>query len=141
MSDSRYRGEAGETLVELLITVSILGIAVVTLLVGLATAVRFSGTHRTYANTDVALGAAAESVKSAAPVDCPLSATAYNAALSSGNLGALPSPWKASNLKITARACSSGADTPLALQTITITATAPGGGSSDTIDVVKRSPS
>jgi type II secretory pathway pseudopilin PulG len=143
MNRPRCRGEAGESLVELLITISILGIAVVALLTGLATAIRFSGTHRTYANADVVLGAAAESVKSAAPVACPLSGTAYNSALSSSNanLGVLPSPWTASNLKITARACSSGADSALALQTITITATAPGGGPSQTIDVVKRSPS
>jgi type II secretory pathway pseudopilin PulG len=133
----RCRGEAGETLVELLITVSILGIAVVALLFGLATAVRLSGTHRTQSNAGVVVEAAAEAVKVATPVACGslgVGSTAYNSALDT--VTDLPSGWTRSNLSITNRACSGA---PLQLQTITVRATAPDGGSSETVDVVKRS--
>lgn len=128
MNGRRGGGDAGETLVELLITVTILGVVIVALLAGLATAVRLSDTHRTQANAGVVLEAAAEAVKAAAPDDCGGS-TPYNQALASVDL---PSGWSQSNLSITG--CSGSP-----LQTITIQVTGPRGGSSETVDVVKRS--
>lgn len=126
MNGRRGGGDAGETLVELLITVTLLGIVIVALLAGLATAVRLSDTHRAQANADVALEAAAEAVKAAGPDDC--GGTPYNEALASVNL---PSGWSQSDLSVTG--CSGSP-----LQTITIHATAPDGNSSEAIDVVKR---
>lgn len=59
------RGEAGSTLVELLVTLVILGIAFVTLLGGMFTAVTSSDRHRKQTVADSVLRSVAEAVKAA----------------------------------------------------------------------------
>ncbi len=55
--------ERGETLAELLVAIAILGIAVVVLVSGLATAISSSSIHRGHTNADAAVRNAAECVK------------------------------------------------------------------------------
>jgi len=129
----RLRGDDGETLVEILATVTVMGIAVVSVLFALGAGIAFSNTHRSQANAGVAVTAAAEAVKGATPVACPINNRTYGGALSGATL---PSGWTSSNLAITSTACDG-----LGLQTITITATAPDGRASTTVQVIKRSPS
>ena len=59
------RGEAGETLLEVLISVTILGLGVVALLGGMTTAVATTRVHRQQADVGAVLTAASEKVKSA----------------------------------------------------------------------------
>lgn len=135
----RGRGDIGETLVEILATITILGIAGVAILSGIGTSIRLSGTHRTQANMDVALVAATEAVKSYTPVLAPtcltLSITSYAGALSS--LSGLPTGWSAANVSITSATCTTV--NGVSLPKIGVRVTAPGGTASKSIDVVRRS--
>ncbi|MEX2267139.1 MAG: type II secretion system protein [Acidimicrobiia bacterium] len=139
------RGERGDTLVELLITITVVGITATALLAGFATAIRLSGTHRGQANADVVLVSAADSVKNQAYVACPLvTVLSYNPTQGV----TLPSGWAASNVTITSVKGWNGSafvTCPLIdgkLQLITITASTPGGGAStESVDVVKRNSS
>jgi hypothetical protein len=139
----RRRGsdEAGDTLVEILATVTILGIAMVAILAGIGTALRLSTSHRASANAGVVLGIGAEAIKAAAPVTCSaLGISSYGTALSAPSPAiALPAGWANSNLSIIGATCDNA--TALKLQTITIKATAPcpSACESETIDVIKRS--
>ena len=63
-------GEAGLTLVELLVTIAIMGIAFAVLVGGMGTAVLGSDLHRKQADAENILRSFAETVKSAAYVDC-----------------------------------------------------------------------
>ena len=71
----RLRGEVGSTLVELVVTIAIMGIAFSTLLGGTFTAVAASDRHRKAAAAENVLASFAEAVK-AAPYE-PCSETAY----------------------------------------------------------------
>lgn len=127
---------------ELLITITVVGIAFVSLLAGLATAIRLSGTHRGQANADVVLVSAAESVKNQSYVDCPV-VTLLSYDPTQGVT--LPSGWSPSDVTITSVKGWDGTafvSCPLIdgkLQLITITATTPDGESTENVDVVKRS--
>lgn len=61
---SKGRGEAGDTLIELLVTVAIMGLAIVFIVGGIAQAAMLSGLHRDQADVSAALASAAEYVKS-----------------------------------------------------------------------------
>ena len=63
-------GEAGLTLVELLVTIAIMGIAFAVLVGGMGTAVLGSDLHRKQADAENILRSFAETVKSAEYVDC-----------------------------------------------------------------------
>jgi type II secretory pathway pseudopilin PulG len=137
---SRLGRERGDTLVEVLITITIVGIAFTGILAGLATAINLSGRHRGQANADVVLVSAAESVKNQAYTQCA-STSSYSA--TSGVT--LPSGWVASNLSITSVKKWNGSSfvttcpaTDQGLQLITISATTPDNKSTETIEVVKR---
>jgi type II secretory pathway pseudopilin PulG len=134
MSRRRLRGQAGETLAEVMLTIAILGIAAVALLGGIGTAIRLSTVHRSHASADVAITNAAEAVKSATAVSCAsLTTSSYSSSFSGIDL---PPGWSPSNLSITSATCDS-----LQLQTIRIRATSPGSNPSvETVDVLKRSP-
>ena len=142
----RARGEQGDTLVEVLITIAILGIAFVGILAGLGTAIRLSGIHRGQANADVVVVSAADSVKAQSYVACP-SVTTSSYTPTSGVT--LPTGWSASNVTIVSVQKWNGTTfqascpaTDQGLQRITVKATSPdNGGSSEQVDVIKRNPS
>jgi len=140
---ARVRSERGDTLVEVLMTIVIIGIAFTGILAGLATASRVSGIHRAQANADVVLSNAAESVKKQTYVACPLvDVTSYSP--TSGVT--LPTGWSASNVTITSIQKWNGsafqASCPLTdqgLQQVTIQVVTPTQPSTtETIDVIKR---
>lgn len=135
--------EAGETLLEILVTVTIMSIAFVAIIAGIGTSLRLSASDRRLASSGVALGLGAEAVRAVTPsVACSALTTAsYATALSAATpVIPLPRNWAASNLSISAVACDN--TSLLKLQTITIKATAPCPSSCpfETINVVKRSP-
>jgi len=66
----RRRGEVGETLVELLVAVSILGLSVVTIVAALGTGILTSDVAAKQGQVQAALRTAAEEVKAAAWSDC-----------------------------------------------------------------------
>jgi type II secretory pathway pseudopilin PulG len=133
----RRRGDAGETLLELLVTVTIMGIAFVAILAGIGTTARFTRSDRNTANANVALTVATETVKAAPPSTCAaLTTSTYRTALDAIAVS-LPTSWLVSYLTITAATCDNAS--VLKLQTITIRATAPGSTSGESIDIVKRS--
>lgn len=145
MKRRRARGDAGETLVEVLMAIAIGGIAVTGLLAGLGTAINLSATHRGQANADTVVVSAADSVKAQTYVPCPsVTTSSYNPT----DDILLPSGWSPSNVTITSvkkwngTAFQTGCpSTDRKLQLVTITATTPDGRSTETIDVVKRNPS
>ena len=59
----RHRNEAGETLVEIVLTIVIVGLAVAALLAGLGTAASASKSHRDLATADVVMRDYAEATK------------------------------------------------------------------------------
>jgi Tfp pilus assembly protein PilV len=61
--DRRGRGDAGETLVEVVITIVVIGIAVTALLAGLATTAAASAAHRRQSTADTVLRSYAEATK------------------------------------------------------------------------------
>jgi type II secretory pathway pseudopilin PulG len=65
------RSEAGETLVEIVLTIVIIGIAVTALLAGLGTAASASKQHRDLATADTVMRSYAEATKSAVRQHCP----------------------------------------------------------------------
>jgi prepilin-type N-terminal cleavage/methylation domain-containing protein len=140
----RARSERGDTLVEVLITISVVGIAFTGLLAGLATAINLSGVHRGQANADVVLVSAADSVKNQTYIACPIvNLVSYNPTQGVN----LPSGWSASDVAVTSVKGWNGSafvSCPVVdgkLQLVTITATTPDSRSSESIDVVKRNSS
>ena len=131
------RNEAGETLVEVMMTVAIVGIAMVSILAGIGASIRFSATHRTAASTGIALVSAAEAVKGASggSATCAtLSASTYAPAVASAPR---PPGWSSADVSIESASCVSV--NGQALPRITIVATAPAGGAPESLTVVRRS--
>jgi type II secretory pathway pseudopilin PulG len=132
----RGRGEAGESLAELLVTVAILAIAVTTIVGSMAAAIALSNRHRQQATAGTVLGNAAESVKAAAYVPCPATyaptagytvPTGYTVTVTAYQY------WDGTNF-VDQPPCP---DSVYKLQKVTIKVTAPL-GYSETVDVVKR---
>jgi type II secretory pathway pseudopilin PulG len=69
MSSARARGQRGETLLELLLTVSIMGTAFIGVLAGIGTTLTASDTQRQTATAETVLRSYAERMKD--PVDVP----------------------------------------------------------------------
>ena len=133
----RAKSEQGDTLIEILIAVTILGIAFVGILAGLATALRLSGSQRGRANADVVLVSAADSVRNQTYVSCP-TASASSYSPSSGVT--LPAGWSASNVTVSAIKFRDAATwtstcptTDQNVQLVTITAAAPSGGATESV--------
>jgi hypothetical protein len=77
--------DAGETLLELVIAIAILGVAFVALLGGVLTAANLSGLHRIQADADTQLVSAVEQVKASSYVGtCAAGAPLYPVTLASG---------------------------------------------------------
>ena len=141
---TRARSERGDTLIEVLIAITVVGISSTALLAGLATAINLSATHRGQADADVVLVSAADSVKNQTYVACPgVSTSSYNPTLGVS----LPSGWSSSNLTISSVKGWNGTGfvscpaIDAKLQLVTITATTPDGRSTESVDVVKRNAS
>lgn len=126
--------EDGETLVEVMMTVAIVSIAVITIVTGIGAAIRFSSSHRSSANSGIAVVAGAEAVKSysgGSATCATLTPSTYSAAL----VGVpVPTGW---TLSISAASCVAvnGASLPK----VTVVATSPDGNAVESVDVVRRS--
>ena len=59
----RARGESGETLAELIVTIAIVGLAVAAIVAALATGISASSTHRQRASADTVARSVAEAIK------------------------------------------------------------------------------
>ena len=140
----RADGERGDTLLEVMMTVAIVGIAFTGILTGLATAINLSGIDRGDANLRTVLVSAADSVKNQTYVPCP---GANNSSYSPTSGVTLPSGWSASNVVVTLLYGWNGSTfttcpaTDQKLQRIVVTATSPDGRSTGSIEIIKRSSS
>ena len=148
--------DAGDTLIEVLIALLILGITVVSLLVAFSTAFSASATHRNLAVTDTVLRSVSEQVYSAfqqiaTPVyaACPTATTDfYNTVLASALTPPAPynstytgsissvSYWSGSNFSLTPSSCTSGTTVP---EQLTLLVVGPRGASESTVFVVNGS--
>ncbi|MCA1840847.1 MAG: prepilin-type N-terminal cleavage/methylation domain-containing protein [Actinomycetota bacterium] len=72
------RSDLGLTLIEVLITVAIMGIAFVSILGAMGTSILASDIHRKRANAETVLRNYSEAIKGTSYVPCPASGTAYN---------------------------------------------------------------
>lgn len=147
---SRARRDDGITLLEVLISLMLLGVAGLAILTGLATAIRGGDTHSRQVRVDIALVSAAERLKDPAVprVACATPDTpAYLAAVRSADL---PAEWDpASTVRITAVRYSDGIgftttchDTDalqhrLTQQLVTISVTSPDGRAARSLVVAK----
>ena len=143
---ARGRGERGETLVELLVTVVIMGSAIVALVAGVATAIASSDTHRQDATAEGVLRAFAE--RTVDPRDVPYVDCATTASYSTTPTGfTAPSGWSLSITGVSYlqadKSYSGACPSPdLGAQQITLRAVSPHtkNGADQSIVVVKRKP-
>ena len=144
----RCAGERGETLLETLATVTILGITVVAVMFGLATAINLSRDHQDDADAAIVLTAAADAVKDATYVACPgVSTASYDPTvlIPAAGIG-LPTHWSTGNVAVTNVQAWNGsgfgacAATDRGMQLVTVAATSPDGKTAVHVDVVKRAP-
>jgi hypothetical protein len=146
----RAHGEDGTTLLEVLIAIMLLAIGGVTILAGLATAIRGSDTHQRQVQVDLALISAAERLKDPAVIRVPCATIATAPYLAAVRTAELPPGWDpVTTVRITAVRYSDGAtfgttclDTDLlrhhlTTQLVTITITSPDGRASESIVVAK----
>jgi type II secretory pathway pseudopilin PulG len=144
---SEARGEQGESLLELLIAVAIMGIAVVAIMAGLVTSVLVSDVHRKQATAGTAVRDYAEAIQTSVAdehyVPCATAASYGPGALVpafSAPAGFTPSVvsgtvryWNGSSWQST---CS----TDLGLQQLTIQVASSDGRATERVDVVLRKP-
>jgi type II secretory pathway pseudopilin PulG len=135
----RAQGEAGESLVELLLTVLIIGIVFVAVIGALGTTIIASDLHRRQSSAEVLLVDALESVKRQAYVPCSSAGTgSYDATagvtVPDGWTVAVTSVhgWNGVSAWVACPADDHG------LERVTITVTSPGGATTNQADVVKR---
>ncbi|MDP9222734.1 MAG: hypothetical protein M3P18_02565 [Actinomycetota bacterium] len=121
----RFRGDAGESLIEIVVTIVVIGGAVTALLAALATAALSSATHRHLVTADTVMRSYAEATKIAVRRDCGSGLTSYS--LSSY---AAPAPYNASQ---TPQPQNCLAKTTV--RRVTLTVTGPGAPTTMQIDV------
>jgi type II secretory pathway pseudopilin PulG len=135
--------DLGETLVELLVAVAILGIAVVAIITAMGTSVLVSTLHREQSQATAVLVSAAEAVKSptVAAAPCGSPTTAYTTAAATVTR---PTGWAAPTVAVRywdgdsfELACS-GTATTRRLQQVTVTVKSPDGRTKESVSVVKR---
>jgi type II secretory pathway pseudopilin PulG len=130
------RDESGETLVESLAAITILGIVVTALLFGIGSAARMSGQAESDAKALVVLSRAAEVVKDVDGVTCTtLSPSTFTTPLAA--MQDLPAGWSTANVSVTAAACTTSA-TGGRLARVTLQASAPNGGATHSLVVAPR---
>lgn len=131
---SRWRSEAGESLLEVLMSTLIMGLLVAGIVAGIGAATRMSNSNRDDAEAFLMATRAAEAVKSVTGVSCvDLSPATFATALDALDL---PEGWDAGDVVVENASCA-----PLAgvmLPQVRVRATAPGGGSRSFL-VVPRS--
>jgi type II secretory pathway pseudopilin PulG len=127
------RLEAGESLIELLVTISIMAVSVVVLVSGMAAGIRAADVNRKQAVADAAVRNDAESLKDR---NTPWNSSgSYTLPAVSGYTVSLNSAcWNGDN-PTTFSPCPSG---DRGLQRLTITVTANSGRASESVTVLKR---
>ena len=143
MGAVRRRPERGETLIELLVSISIIGIAIIALVGGLATAIIASDAHREQADAGAVARNIAEAIKD---TTVPLNANGNYAAgiwsdvtVPSSVTVSVP-PARCWNGDADATPSSAWVDCPNnnGLQKITVTVTAK--GANESVTILKRQP-
>ena len=102
---SKERSEAGETLIEVMLSSALMGLVVVGVIGGLATTVLGAQVHREQADANTVLVSAMERIKSSdfdfSNVDCTKTASVRQAAYEATARGvAMPSSWPTSSLAV-----------------------------------------
>jgi prepilin-type N-terminal cleavage/methylation domain-containing protein len=137
-ASSPVRDEAGFTLIEVIVTVAIMGISFLIIVGGIGTAILGSDLNRRKASVQSVLRTAAEDVKGANYVAC---ATTYPLPPTEGYTSALEVDyWDALGNTFVAGTCVPATDTGLQLVSITVTrdATAEAHNVEASVQVVKR---
>jgi type II secretory pathway pseudopilin PulG len=132
VSAPSFRAERGETLAELLVTIAILGIAIVAIVGGLGDALLASNVHRSHATADTVARSAAETLKDRAPGTWN-SAGSYTIAAQSGFSVSVSARCWNGDSPATFGSCPNG---DKGLQELTVTAN--GNGTTETVAVLKR---
>lgn len=144
---SSPRGEQGESLLELLIAVAIMGIAVVAIMAGLVTSVLISDVHRKQATAGTAVRDYAEAIQSSVAaehyVPCA-SATSYKpdalVPVFSAPSGFTPSVVAGTVRYWNGSSWQSSCSSDLGLQQLTIQVASSDGRATERVDVVLRKP-
>jgi type II secretory pathway pseudopilin PulG len=149
---TRARGESGETLAELIVTIGIVGIAVAAIVAALATGISASSTHRQRASADTVARSVAEAIKDRKVALDPNGS--YPPATWTGGVNPPIVDTSGFNV-VVAATCLKGADvnatnvasanfvpcnaSTTGLQTITVTVTSTGGkAEQESVTVLKR---
>lgn len=135
-SASRRRDEAGTTLVELLMTVVILGIAFAVFLGGMTSSIAGSDIHRAQASAETIMRSYAESVKTQTYVNCAGTGT-YTYTAPTGFTATVTDVRYGSNDSMS---FIPGCGPDRGLQRITLNVSANSGRDSETLEMVKRRP-
>lgn len=137
---SAARRDGGESLIELLLAIAIMGIAFTAVLAGLATSVRGSGIHRTITEAGGYARDAIENVSN--PVANP-----WNPCASTYSVGsAVPAGYTAAvrvdywNGTTFVSSVPAGCLTSVQLQRVTVTVTANNGQDTETLQATRRKP-
>jgi Tfp pilus assembly protein PilV len=143
----RRRGERGETLVELLVTIVILGSAIIALVAGVATAIASSDSHRQEATAEGVIRSFAERVQD--PTDVPYVSCALVSTYPASPPGfTLPAGWPSASITAISYLQADATFGPtcpspdLGAQQLTLQVTSPHSvhGTTETLVIVKRLP-
>jgi prepilin-type N-terminal cleavage/methylation domain-containing protein len=142
----RLRRDDGVTLVEILVAVSILGIALVTLMGGLWTAIVSSDQHRKEASAGVALRTYAEAVQNASYTGCATTSTYAPAAVGFTTPGGYTASvttaeyWHPSGTDPNTGTFDTTCSTDQGLERLTLSVASSDSRATETIQVLKRKP-
>jgi type II secretory pathway pseudopilin PulG len=141
---SRQRNEAGESLVELLVTIAIIGLTIALLVGVLANSIAASSTHRQHATADTIARDVAEALKERRVPDSWVASGNYppstwSSVNTSGYQVSVPpaSCWNG-DTPATWVSCSVPAAAARGLQLITVTVTSNSRGEQEKISILKR---